>query len=167
MHHLLTLYILTSQCSVVYASSRTSSSKSLFPISAFRTRSKPGGRSRKGQKKEKHFFLQCWFHKERVNQFGKSSTNGNVISQPEVCLEKRHQVVRTNEVLPWLRSSPGWCLAKSTEATTSKRQGADFPAPPFLRIATQRPLCYTSNPPMDQKRTHQKSKACIHFRYCL
>lgn len=85
---LLTLYILTSQCSVVYASSRTSSSKSLFPISAFRTRSKPGGRSRKGQK-ETHFFLQCWF--------------------PAVCLESRasrkgHQVQRQIKCYP--NSSP-------------------------------------------------------------
>lgn len=38
-----TLYILTNQCSVVYASSRTSNSKSLLPISAARTRSYPGG----------------------------------------------------------------------------------------------------------------------------
>lgn len=70
--------------------------------------------------KEKHFFLQCWFPKERINQFGKSSTNWNVISQPEVCLEsrayiKRPQVVRTNQVLPWLKSSPNWCLKKSME----------------------------------------------------
>ena len=38
-----TLKILTIQCSEVYASSRTSSSKSLLPISAFRTLSYPGG----------------------------------------------------------------------------------------------------------------------------
>lgn len=38
-----TLYILTSQCSEVKASSRCLNLMSLFPISAFRVRSNPGG----------------------------------------------------------------------------------------------------------------------------
>lgn len=58
----LTLQILTSQCSVVQASSRCSSWMFLFPISTLRVRSKPDGVRKSNYAHRQHLHRQYHFH---------------------------------------------------------------------------------------------------------
>lgn len=123
MQHLLTLYILTSQCSVVYASSRTSSSKSLLPISAFRTRSKPGGRSKTTGEKPiiQVDFLKKW----KLHVIHCIDCYFSACTRTRVC-KKEHQIETANQVLPYL--SPVQCNAWQSPCRLSSKSKMTFKA---------------------------------------